>query len=63
MYLISSLQKGINPEGFSIVSFDVKSLCTTMPLNFALDSIRTAVSEDDSLMQRTSLDRFNNENV
>ena len=54
--VINCLQNFIVPDGFSLVSFDVKSLFTCIPQDLALESIRTAIDEDDTLMHRTNLD-------
>lgn len=43
------------PEDYALVSFDVKSLFTSIPLELAEESITSAINEDDQLMWRTSL--------
>ena len=54
--VVNCIQNFIVPDGFSLVSFDVKSLFTCIPQDLALESIRTAIDEDDTLMHRTNLD-------
>ena len=54
--VINCLQIFTVPDGFSLMSFDMKSLFTCIPQDLALESIKTAIANGDILMHRTNLD-------
>ena len=41
------------PASHSLVSFDVKSLFTSIPHNLALESVKNAIEDDDKILERT----------
>ena len=51
----SFLESVIIPEDFTLVSFDVKSLFTCIPQDYALQACETAISSYNRLTQDTSL--------
>ena len=41
------------PASHSLVSFDVKSLFTSIPHDLALESVKNAIEDDDKILERT----------
>ena len=55
--LIKSLKDLTIPVDYSLVSFDVKSLFTSIPLDLAIDSISIAIDNDPDIASRTRLNK------
>ena len=55
--LINCLKDITIPEDYSLVSFDVKSLFTSIPLDLALESISKAIDEDPDFTTRTGMEK------
>ena len=51
------LSNVIIPEDHSLVSFDVKSLFTSIPHELAINCIQAALNSDDDYKSRTSLSK------
>lgn len=45
------------PHDYSLVSFDVKSLFTSIPIPLAMDAVADAINSDDELLQMTTLEK------
>lgn len=45
------------PDNHLLISYDVKSLFTSIPLSFALESVAELIDEDVDLLNRTSLQK------
>ena len=45
------------PHDYSLVSFDVKSLFTSIPLDLAIESISEAIDNDFEIFRRTKLNK------
>ena len=57
--VIQNLTNLIVPDGYSIVSFDVKSLFTSIPQDLAIESVKYALDQDSELKHRTNIDNVN----
>ena len=51
------LKSFIVPENCKLLSFDVKSLYTSIPINMAIEAVADAINNDDSILSRTSLSK------